>query len=288
MKDFLEKMNWVTILGVLVAVEMQIGSGSMSISHMFPAAWIPGIQEAMGDLGSIGALIMSAGAFGRMPGAASGQPSITPTIVKILIAALLLSTFLFVPPAMAQTPRPRPALTGDLVKDTKAAIDQKNAAFAAANPAGPNDPNVSCDFNIFLGLTPKNLESAIKKCVSDGVGTLVDDTTRALDSAKSYGDSGKGDGDAINCLTPGLAILKAGVIIPAIAEVKDASGNVTTPAVPAKAPGLILLFQKYREFVLAGGLTSCKTWVDTAVNATATQAVNSAAGIVGAALLLPK
>ena len=106
MKDFLEKLNWVTVLGVLVAVEMQIGSGSMSISHMFPAAWIPGIQEAMGDLGSIGALIMSAGAFGRMPGVpTSGQSPIPPAIVKILIAAFLLSTFLFVPPAMAKDHR---------------------------------------------------------------------------------------------------------------------------------------------------------------------------------------
>ncbi|SIO38672.1 hypothetical protein SAMN05443247_04705 [Bradyrhizobium erythrophlei] len=66
--NFLERLNWISILGVVVAVEMQIGNGTMSIAHMFPAAWIPGIQEAMGDLGSIGALIMSAGALGRVPG----------------------------------------------------------------------------------------------------------------------------------------------------------------------------------------------------------------------------
>lgn len=63
--SFLEKLNWVSILGVAVAVEMQIGNGSMSIAHMFPAGWVPGIQEAMGDLGSIGALIIAGGAYGR-------------------------------------------------------------------------------------------------------------------------------------------------------------------------------------------------------------------------------
>lgn len=285
LKDLWNKLDAIAIIGFLIAIETQISNGSMSFAHTLPGAWIEIVKEWAANLASIGGLLVG---VLRLSGGSAQPGSVTSAIVKILIAAFLLSMFLPVGPAVAQMPRPRPApaMTGNPVKDIKDAIDQKNADFAAANPAGPNDPRVSCDFNIFLGLTPKNLESAIKKCVSDGVGTLVDDTARALDSAQSYKPNP--DQDAINCLAPGLAILKAGVIVPAVAEVKDASGNVTTPAVPAKAPGLILLFQKYREFVLAGGLTSCKTWVDTAVNATATQAVNNVAGLAGAALLLPK
>jgi hypothetical protein len=51
---------------------------------------------------------------------------------------------------------------------------------------------------------------------------LVNDTQRALAPAKAYvGPNGAnpGDGDGINCLTPGLAIFKAGVQVPAQNEV---------------------------------------------------------------------
>jgi len=220
-------------------------------------------------------------------------------VIRILLVAFLLVIGLADIPASAQTlprARPTPALTGNPVNDIKAALDKQNANAQAIVNGTSTDPELSCDFHIFLGLTPKNLEAAIKKCISDGNSTLVDDTLRALESAKAYTQTGATsptpDNDAINCLTPGLAILKAGVIVPAVAEVKDANGTITTPAVPAKNPGLILLFQKYREFVLAGGLTSCKTWVDTPVNATATQAINNVNGALaigtGAALLLPK
>lgn len=218
---------------------------------------------------------------------------------RLVILIMTLALHLAGSAAMAQgiLPRPHPVpLTGDLGKDIKTALDKQNANAQAVANGTSTDPNTSCDFKLFLGLTPQNLEAVIKKCLSDVNSTLVEDTQRALDSAKAYTQTGASaptpDNDAINCLTPGLAILKAGVIVPAVAEVKDANGNVTTPGVPAKNPGLILLFQKYREFVLAGGLTSCKTWVDTAVNATATQAINNVAGLAtlgaGAALLVPK
>ena len=287
--------KYIMYLGLLVTIEQAIGHGTVSLTGIIPADWAPYVTSWCNLLAFIGTTIMTgqAAISSNAPGPLINTPPAAPTIVKILIAAFLLSAFLPMGHAMAQVlPRPRAAvpLTGDLGKDIKTAIDQKNATFSAANPTGPNDPSVSCDFNIFVGLNPKNLEAAIKKCVSDGVGTLVDDTARALDSAQNFKPNP--DQDAINCLAPGLAILKAGVILPAVAEVKDANGNITTAGVTAKSPGLILLFQKYREFVLAGGLTSCKTWVDTAVNATATQAINNAVGIgalgAGAALLAPK
>jgi len=219
-------------------------------------------------------------------------------VIRILLVAFLPVVVLTDNPASAQAlPRTRPAVVPfDPIQKVRDDLARQNANAQGIVNGTATDPSLSCDFKVFLGLTPQNLEATIKKCLSDANSTLVDDTQRALDSAKAYTQTGASaptpDNDAINCLTPGLAILKAGVIVPAVAEVKDASGTITTAAVPAKNPGLILLFQKYREFVLAGGLTSCKTWVDTAVNATATQAINNVNGALaigtGAALLLPK
>jgi hypothetical protein len=63
-------------------------------------------------------------------------------------------------------------------------------------------------------------------------------------------------------------------------------------AVPARNPGLITLFQKYREFVLSGGLTSCQTWVNTVMQATKAAALQGAGAVVGAgavaAIVAPK
>lgn len=226
---------------------------------------------------------------------AADVAKVTITVVKILLVAFVLSALLFPLSAMARSPRPRPAATlpVDVIQKIKDDLAKQNGNAQAIAQGTSTDPSISCDFKIFLGLTPQNLEAAIKKCISDGDSTLVDDTARALDSAKAF--TPNPDQDAINCLRPGLAILKAGVIVRAVAAQPAVPATATAPEIPAvaaqpaRSPGLILLFQKYREFVLAGGLTSCKTWVDTAVNATAGQAVGNAAGLVGAvALLAPK
>jgi len=95
----------------------------------------------------------------------------------------------------------------------------------------------------------------------------------------------RAEADGIGAISyAGLIVETSGPeAIPAVAAV---------PAQPAKNPGLILLFQKYREFILSGGLTSCKTWVDTPVNATIAQGINNAGSVIGvaagAAALLPK
>lgn len=121
MKDFLEKLNWITVLGIIVAVEMQIGNGSMSIAKTFPASWVPAIQEQMGNLGSIGALIMSAGAFGRP----AGSPMMIPPIMKILLIGFALS-FLLTGNAHAQS---RPKLTGNIAADIAAATTKPGVAL---------------------------------------------------------------------------------------------------------------------------------------------------------------
>ena len=237
----------------------------------------------------------------------------TRLVVRILLVAFALSFLAAGNPAFAQ----KPHVTGNIQKDWQADMADlkvKNAKVAASINGTSTDPDVSCNFKIFIGLTPTNLETAIKKCLSDADSTLVDDTVRALDSAKNYTQTGATtvtpDNDAINCLTPGLALLKAGMIvpgkpaIPAVPAQEAVPATSTTPAIPAvaavpevpavppKQPGFILLFQKYREFVLSGALTACQTWVNTPVNATVvagTSNVAGAAGLVtGVAAVLPK
>jgi hypothetical protein len=65
MPKIMEGINWVTVLAIAVAVELQIGNGTMSIVHLFPAAWIDSIKEGMGDLATIGALIIAYGSHGK-------------------------------------------------------------------------------------------------------------------------------------------------------------------------------------------------------------------------------
>jgi hypothetical protein len=110
MMKFLEGLNWVSILGILVAVETQVGNGTMSIAKLFPAVWVPAIQEAMGDLATIGALILARGAYGRVP--LSDAPVIPSAMVKpiIILAVLVASMFAHAGSASAQIlPKPRPA-----------------------------------------------------------------------------------------------------------------------------------------------------------------------------------
>jgi hypothetical protein len=222
-------------------------------------------------------------------------------VVGAIALCILAGSLLAAVPASAQITKPK--LPFDPLHLNRPSSGAPGDASSSTNP------EIACDFRIFIGLTPANLEGAIKQCVSDVNGTIADDAARALDSAQTYGDN-----DGINCLKPGLAILQAGIIVPAVPAVLavpaqpeiPANPNATpptpdipavaavaaVPAVPAKTPGLILLFQKYREFILSGGLTSCQTWINTPVNATIAQGINNVSGIAGAAagaaILIPK
>lgn len=111
-------------------------------------------------------------------------------------------------------------------------------ALPGAPPAAP-----SCDFNFFADLRNETLKQLLDACAAK----LVTDSQAALDDATAENDT-----TAVNCLKPGTAILKAAV------PAKDASGNTTDP-------GLILLFQKFRDFVMAGGPSACKSWVNTTI-----------------------
>lgn len=212
----------------------------------------------------------------------------------ILAAALLLVAT----GAQAQVlPKPRP-LTGNLVNDIKSATEQAKSAVTGQPAPDPTAALPCMDIKMLPRLTPENLIPTMKACVQDANNQLVTDTSRALDSAKAYqGPNGgaTGDNDGVNCLTPALSLFKAAAIVPAVPDtpaVLNPDGSVKTPAIPGTPeldPGPVLLYQKYREFTLAGALTSCQSWFNGPINATAAAGV---AGIgtaaAGVALIAPK
>lgn len=118
MIKFVEGLNWISILGILIAVETQIGNGSMSITNSFPAAWIPAIKEWMANLATVGGIIVATGAWGRVP---ASQVSAAPPVAKIIaiVAVLLSCLFAFAGNAHAQGALAlrKPAVTGDVKKD---------------------------------------------------------------------------------------------------------------------------------------------------------------------------
>lgn len=221
------------------------------------------------------------------PGAAS-EFALGPKVVPVILLALILGVMALPGDAHAQIKTPQ-QIINDL-RTENARLSQKVSSVVAPTDSATALP---CDFKMLTKLTPENLIPTQKACLSDVAQKLVNDTQRALASAKAYvGPNGgnPGDGDGINCLTPGLAIFKAGVQVPAVPAVMSADGTtVVTPEVPAQDPGPILLYQKYREFTLAGGLTACQTWFNGPINATAAAGVAGAGTIVaGAAILAPK
>jgi len=266
---FLQGMNWVTVLAVLVAVENQIGSGSMSVTHMFPSSWVPAIQEGMGDLGSIGALMLAYGSHGKET---PPVPSISPAVKAMIILAVLLGASALPQPTYAEVnlPKPRPALATSqppIITGNGVAADLVNILnrfkVAPAPTTADEIQNTTCDFSIFAKLTLENAVPLLQKCtqmVDQGVvAPLVADMQKALDSAKAF-NNGAGDGTAISCLTPALALL---VAAQGTAPVKDANGVVTTPGTP---PGVFTIGQKLREFVELGGPSNCKTTMQSTLN----------------------
>lgn len=175
-------------------------------------------------------------------------------LTRILIAVFLVSAFPAIPAsAQTRTKQPPLAITGDPIKDIK--TDLSNAGVKVPTTTA----GAACDFNIFAALNPQNVVTDIQNCVSDANKPFLPDVQAALDSATAYKDK-----PAIDCLTPALAIVQAAVGTPAVVA---ADGTITTPA---KMAGIILLFQKFREFTLANGPAACKNWVQSTINGTVT------------------
>lgn len=247
LKEFIGKLDVIAVLGFLIAIETQITNGSMSFVHTLPPGWIDIVKEWAANLATVGALLVS---IVRMSGSSSPAPSVTSTVIKILIGAFLLSAFLAGSPAMAQTTRHTPpAMTGNIVQDIK--TDLNNAGIKAPTVTA----GAACDFNIFALLNPQNVVTMIQNCVSDANKPFLPDVQAALDSATAAKDK-----PGMDCLAPALAIVQAAVGTPAVVA---PDGTVTTQA---KMAGIILIFQKFREFTLANGPAACKNWVQSTIN----------------------
>lgn len=193
---------------------------------------------------------------------------------RAIVAGLALA--LLAAPALAQAKK-KPALTGNPVQDFQ------NAVNNAGSPSASNSTTaLPCDFNLFANLNANNLIASVHACIQSKVegeiiAPLMLDTQAALASAQAY--NGTGDTTGINCLKPGLSILQAaaGVTPAPAAATQPASSTPATSTAPAATaapapsaasttqPGPVLLFQKWREFVLAGGPAACKSWITTTI-----------------------
>lgn len=223
-----------------------------------------------------------------------GNPpsGIPPMIVRILIACFVLS--LMFPGGEARAQSAKLKTPAEIKRDIDTALG--NGATKSSKDDAAADPTAALpcmDITMLKKLTLANLQPTLKACVQDANNQLVTDTQRALDSAKNYTPTGAkeptGDSDAVNCLTPALALFQAAAFVPAKPAVLNEDGSVKTEAVPEQKPGPILLAQKYREFTLAGGLTSCQSWINAPINATISaggQAVTGALGIGAAAVAI--
>jgi hypothetical protein len=193
---------------------------------------------------------------------------------RLILVALVLA---LASPAFAQAKRQ--PLTGNPVSDFESAIGKRppltgNPIADIANAKNANSTATpACTFQAFAQLTANNIINFIKACA-----TLMEtDSQAALTSAEAAKDT-----TAIACLTPGTALLTAAIGVPEVPGVPAIPATATTAevpavaAIPAKLAGPILIFQKFREFVMSAGLSNCNAWVNTTIAST-----------IGSAALIP-
>jgi hypothetical protein len=125
---------WLTVIATLVAIDQWIGSGKVSLDHVFPADWIPWIVGWAGFLGGILGFVLAAltTIISNKPGILINAPA---TAVKAvaMIAVVLTSLFGFGASAQAATlPKPRPAAASvDPLQKIMDDISAKSAAFVS-------------------------------------------------------------------------------------------------------------------------------------------------------------
>ena len=283
--------KWAMYLGLLVTIEQAIGHGTVSLTNLVPVSWAPYITSWCNFGAFVGTAIMTyqAAVSAPLPGPAANTPISPTTVAKILLIAFLPLAVMAGAGDAKATPLPKlrpPAVTGDPIADVKTDLGISPPATGVVKAT---DGTVTCNFNVFANLNPKNLIATIQACVSDANSTFEPDVAAALASAQAY--SGSGDQTAIQCLQPALAIVQAGIERAAVAAVAAQPATATAPAiaavaaVPAYKPGALTLFQKFREFTLAGGPTACQNWVNGTIQGAVSPAVGAVAGVAGAAAL---
>ena len=245
--------KWTMYLGLLVAVEQAIGHGTVSLTNLIPEEWAPYVTSWCNFLAFVGTSIMTyqAAMSSPLPGPMVNAPIAPAAKVAILLAALGAGLFAMPDDASAQVKLKTPQ---QIVNDIKSATGQATSPTSSKPGA--------CDISLFANLTVANVVTDIQNCigsvVAGGAAPFVADIKAALQSATDAKD-----GTAMACLGPALAIATAAMGTPA-------SADGSTPAV---YPGPILIFQKYREFVTAGGPSNCKTAVQSTINGTMASAL---------------
>ena len=167
-------------------------------------------------------------------------------MTRLLITALVL---ILASPAFAQTKKIGGPV-GQVLDKLEQTTPGQPGGFLPGEKLIANAP---CDFNIFTALQAKNLGDQLRFC---NATKLAADVKTALDSATAAKDT-----VGVSCLTPALAIVQAAVGTPLPVDAAAPAG--TEPAI--QPPGIITLFQKFREFTLAGGVTACKSWVNVTI-----------------------
>lgn len=129
--------KYIMYLGLIVSIEQAIGHGTVSLTNIVPATWAPYVTSWCNLLAFIGTAIMTgqAAISSNAPGPLLTPPPSTPTIVKILLAAFVLSAFLVPDPASAQSPRARPAAAPqiDLIQKMKDDFTAKTGVQATGD-----------------------------------------------------------------------------------------------------------------------------------------------------------
>jgi len=84
--------KYIMWLGIVVGIEQAIGHGTVSLTNIIPAEWSPYVTSWCNLLAFFGTSVMTYQA--AVSGPQTGPflpPSITPTVIKVLLVAFALS-----------------------------------------------------------------------------------------------------------------------------------------------------------------------------------------------------
>lgn len=210
-------------IGLAVLLEQGIGHGTVSLTNLVPEAWAPYITSWCNFLAFVGTTIMTGQAAFSSPAAGplvdAPPKSVTPTVIKILLAAFVLSMFLPMGQAAAQTKRvAAPAVDAPAPTD-KCLI--------------PWDPLKLC--GTLSGKPEEDMQRIVKRIQAVG----RDDMNYAILKAKAANTLPAGV--RLQCLTAILAAKDAAEGV----SIKDANGNV----VPRPDPAIVTSIEDIAELV---------------------------------------
>jgi hypothetical protein len=126
-------------LGILISAEQAIGQGTVSLTHVVPASWIPYVQAWCTFLAFMGGLVMTALTGKAMVSSPFSLSSAPKAAAAALLVASAIGMALMSAPAFAA--QKRPILTGDPIKDIKNAVQRTDASdgvqLGGGNPLDP-------------------------------------------------------------------------------------------------------------------------------------------------------